>query len=128
MSKSTDMHPIDEIRPEHYRLGLIFEETRTNLVDEEGRAACVELREALEAHFAQEEALYYPTLWKLHPQHEGKLRGLIAAHADFLSAVDLLIGLLEQGESTRVRAGFEELQARFVSHERAEEALLQSMS
>ena len=128
MSRTTDTPPIDQVRPEHHRLGVIFEETAANLESGEGRVACGELREALEAHFGQEEALYYPTLWKLHPEHESKLRALITAHKGLLTELDRIIALVEGGDSAEAQTGFEGLREQFAGHERAEEALLLSMS
>lgn len=128
MSRTTDTPPIDQVRPEHHRLGVIFEETAANLEAGEGRVACNELREALEAHFGQEEVLYYPTLWKLHPEQESKLRALIAAHKGLLVELDRIIDLLEGGDSAQVRISFEGLREQFAGHERAEETLLLSMS
>lgn len=128
MSRTTDIPPIDQVRPEHHRLGVIFEETAANLEAGEGSVACGELRDALEAHFGQEEALYYPTLWKLHPEHESKLRTLITAHEGLLIALDRIIGLLEGGDSAGAQEGFRGLREQFAVHERAEEAVLLAMS
>lgn len=128
MPGTRDERRIDQIRPEHHRLRLIFDEVQLSLTEAEGSIACRELREALEAHFAQEEALYYPTLWKLQPEFRGKLNSLIAAHGDLLAQLDLVGELLEQGELDRACEGFGELRQRFASHEQAEESLLLSMS
>lgn len=128
MSKTTDDSPIDQVHPEHHRLGLIFEDTAANLATGEGSVACRELQEALEAHFGQEESLYYPTLWKLHPEHESKLRALISAHRGLLAELERIIGLLEEGDLARAQEGFKGLRDQFAGHERAEEALLLSMS
>jgi hypothetical protein len=127
VSKTTDIQALDEIQPEHHRLGLIFEETLAHLAGGDGGSDCLELREALDAHFAREEALYYPTLWNLHPEFEPGLRGLIVAHSGFLEDLDRVIGLVDRGESARAQQEFEDLKGRFALHEQKEEALLRSM-
>jgi len=128
VSKTTDDSPIDQVRPEHHRLGLIFEDTAAHLATGEGSVACRELQEALEAHFGQEESLYYPTLWKLHPEHEGKLRALTEAHRGLLAELERIIGLLEEGDLARAQESFTGLRDQFAGHERAEEAILLAMS
>jgi hypothetical protein len=125
---STEDQPLDQIRPEHHRLRLVFDDTSAHLATGEGSTACRELREALEAHFEQEESLYYPTLWRLHPEYEDQLRALIMAHRGFLANLDRIIGLLDSDDSVQARADFERLHDQFVGHEKAEEALLLSMS
>ena len=83
-----------------------------------------ELREAMDAHFVREEALYYPTVWALRADLERPLRALVRAHEVFrlqLSTIDAALSDADTPEAGRLLAGFRDL---FTLHERAEEACL----
>lgn len=91
------------------------------------RSLGCELREAMEAHFVREEALYYPTVWALRADLEKPLRALVRAHAVFrlqLADIDAALAGSDAPEAGRLLAGFRDL---FTQHERAEEACLRGL-
>jgi hypothetical protein len=124
---SVDQGLILGIRSEHQQLHSFFQDTRAAISAGEGETACAQLRAAFESHFAQEESLYYPTLWKLCPEYEGDLREIIGAHSMLLDQLDSILVLLQEGEKRKAQAYFEELLYRFSKHERREELMLRSM-
>jgi hemerythrin len=127
MSETRNRDPLTLIEAAHSRLDAWFETTRAALVGDEAAIACEQLRDALETHFAQEEDLYFPTIWQLRPEHERRLRGLIAAHATFLEKVDQTAELVGGDRSDEAVACFEELQKLFAAHELDEESTLRAL-
>jgi hypothetical protein len=123
-----DSKVLSEIQAAHGQLDGFFQSTRDALAGSEARMACTQLRDALEKHFGQEDSLYFPTLWKLRPEAEQSLRGLIAAHAIFLDKLDQTTRLIDDGEPSEAQACFEELQRLFTLHEASEEETLRSIS
>ncbi len=127
MSENGKRDPLSTIEDAHDRIDAWFETTRSVLATDEAATACAQLRDALESHFAQEEDLYFPTLWQLRPDCEKTLRGLIAAHAVYLEKVDKTAEFIGAGRPDDAVACFEELQALFAAHEVEEEETLRAM-
>jgi hypothetical protein len=127
MSENGNRDPLSTIQAAHSRIDAWFETTRSALVSDDAASACAQLREVLETHFAQEEELYFPTLWQLRPDHEKALRGLISAHAIYLRKVDETAEFVGAGRPTDAVACFEELQKLFAAHEIEEEETLRAM-
>jgi len=127
MSENGKRDPLSTIEDAHDRIDAWFETTRSVLTTDEAATACAQLRDALESHFAQEEDLYFPTLWQLRPDCEKTLRGLIAAHAVYLGKVDKTAEFIGAGRPDDAVACFEELQALFAAHEVEEEETLRAM-
>jgi hypothetical protein len=127
LSESREDGPGNTIQSEHQRLDVQFGEVWEAIEGEGSRQACALLRTALEVHFGQEENLYFPTLWRLRPDCERRLKGLLSAHSGFLSQLDATIESLDQGDRERARERFEELQSGFASHEIKEELVLKSI-
>lgn len=128
MPDSRDPKVLSKIQAAHGRLNSFFQSTRDALAGVEAKMACNELRDALETHFAQEESLYFPTLWNLRPAVEQRLRALITAHAGFLERIDVTIRLIEDGAQSDAQACFEDLQHLFALHEASEEEALHSIA
>ena len=127
MSETGNRDPLSTIQAAHSRIDAWFETTRAVLASDEAVSACAQLREALETHFAQEEDLYFPTLWQLRPDCEKSLRGLIAAHAVYLGQVDKTAEFIGAGRTDEAVICFEELQKLFAAHELEEEETLRAM-
>jgi hypothetical protein len=127
MSDSNDPKLLSKIQAAHGQLDRFFQSTRDALSGAEAKIACGQLRDALETHFAQEESLYFPTLWNLRPELEQTLRGLLAGHAGFLEKIDRTVRLIDDGEQTDAQACFEELQHQFALHEGSEEETLRAI-
>jgi uncharacterized protein (DUF2267 family) len=127
MSENGNQDPLSTIKEAHGRIDAWFETTRSVLASEEAASACAQLRDALETHFAQEEDLYFPTLWQLRPDFEKSLRGLIAAHAVYLEKVDRTAEFIGAGRIDAAVTCFEELQKLFAAHEIEEEETLLAM-
>jgi hypothetical protein len=127
MSENGKQDPLSTIEDAHDQIDAWFETTRSVLATDEAAAACAQLRDALESHFAQEEDLYFPTLWQLRPDCETTLRGLIAAHTVYLGKVDKTAELIGAGRPDEAVECFEELQKLFALHEVEEEETLRAM-
>jgi uncharacterized protein (DUF2267 family) len=128
MSEDEKRDPISTIRAAHDRIDVWFESTRDALTGEQAASACAQLRDVLDSHFAQEEQLYFPTLWRLRPDHEKSLRGLIAAHSNFLGKLDRTAELIDANQLDEAVRCFEELQKLFAAHEVEEEETLRSLA
>ena len=127
MSENGKQDPLSTIQAAHSRIDAWFDTTRSVLASDEAASACAQLRDTLETHFAQEEDLYFPTLWQLRPDCEKTLRGQIAAHAVYLGKVDKTAEFIGAGRPDDAVACFEELQALFAAHEVEEEETLRAM-
>jgi hypothetical protein len=128
MSDTQDPKVFSKIQAAHDQLDSFFQSTRDALDGDEAKMACTQLRDALETHFAQEESLYFPTLWNLRPELEQTLRGLIAGHPGFIEKIDMTVRLIEGSAQTDARICFEDLQHQFTLHERSEEETLLSIT
>jgi hypothetical protein len=127
MSENGKQDPLSTIQAAHSRIDAWFDTTRSVLASDEAASACAQLRDTLETHFAQEEDLYFPTLWQLRPDCEKSLRGLIAAHAVYLGKVDKTAEFIGEGRTDEAVTCFEELQNLFAAHEIEEEEILRAM-
>jgi hemerythrin len=128
MTNNQAQGPRSVVDQKHRALGEFFEETRDRLSGETGRLACVQLRNALEAHFDQEESLYFPVVWKLCPDLKVELTGFIAQHANFLERLDKTVAHLESGALPEAQESFTALQKFFAKHELSENSILDSIS
>ena len=79
---------------------------------------------ALEAHYAREESLYYPSIWALRPDQKPALLDLIGSHNEFRAQLDAIAGDLEAGALHEAERHLEEFAEVFGYHESAEEKLL----
>jgi hypothetical protein len=122
--------PEHAILAEHRRLDALFAETRAALEPrdaEVARRALEDLLAALAVHFEQEDALYYPVVASLRPDHAGRVRDFAAAHARFLAEL-AEVGRASREESRALaRDAFEAFARAFAAHEAAEEELLRSV-
>jgi hypothetical protein len=122
---------LQSVAAEHRSIQALFEEMRDAFRREDGeraaRVACARLRAALEAHYAREESLYYPSIWALRPDQKPALLDLIGAHKEFRAQLDAIAGDLEAGAFQEAEGHFEELVEVFSYHESVEEKLLQSL-
>ena len=127
MSEKHDREPLPTIQAAHRKLDSWFETTLNALAGGEAESACAQLRDLLESHFAQEEDLYFPTLWQLRPEYEKRLRGLIAAHTFFLEKIDETAEFIRDGRPKEAVVCFEDLQKLFAAHELEEEETLRAL-
>jgi uncharacterized protein (DUF2267 family) len=127
MSDNQSRDPLSTIEAAHRRLDAWFETTRAALTRDEAASACAQLRDVLETHFAQEADLYFPPLWRLRPECENRLRGLISAHATFLGKVDETAEYVRAGRPDEAVACFTQLQKLFAAHELEEEEMLRAL-
>jgi hemerythrin len=117
---------------EHRKLGALFMRVREALArQEEGRQsarqALERLTEAMEAHFGQEESLYYPTIWALRPDYKQPLHDLLEIHPHIRERLAELAEALESDAHAEVEGSLEGLSGMFRQHESAEERLLHSL-
>ncbi|MCP5055121.1 MAG: hemerythrin domain-containing protein [bacterium] len=117
----------DSIVAAHRSLDGLFESTRRSLEEGLGAPAIdafCRLREALEAHFEQEDRLYYPPIAALRPEARRSVEEFAAAHHVFRKKFGEIGGLLERNcldEAGRVFGAFARM---FAIHEAAEEKLV----
>jgi hemerythrin len=122
--------PEHAILAEHRRLDALFAETRAALEPcdaEVARRALEDLLAALAVHFEQEDALYYPVVASLRPDHAARVRDFAAAHARFRAELAEVGRESHEGSRARAREAFEAFARAFASHEAAEEELLRSV-
>jgi hemerythrin len=120
-----------KVAAEHRELEKLLAELLDAVGQIESKASVREifarLREAVEAHFGQEDHLYYPAIWALRPEHKPALVEFIRAHQVFVTRLQEIDDLLAQDaldDSLRALGEFTET---FADHERAEERLLGSL-
>lgn len=114
----------------HRTLDVLFEGLRTVLragpADDASRQF-VALRDALDAHFEQEDALYYPTIGALRPDTRPTIHAITEAHGRFREHLETIGTLLERGADGEAVQSFESFVQEFSQHERQEEALVRSV-
>jgi hemerythrin-like domain-containing protein len=116
------------ITDEHRWLGTLFEEARDAFKSGNGAiAAFARLREALEAHFDQEDTLYFPAIRALRPAHKRDLDGFMAAHERFRDFFRQLGERLEAGSLDEAKRSFEDFSEAYAQHEAGEELMLQTL-
>jgi hypothetical protein len=91
------------------------------------REAFAQLREAFEAHFDQEDHLYYPSIRSLRPELEPSVASFAKEHEAFRGAAGAIQTLLEAGSLAEAQHAFERFRAGFARHEAAEEQMLRSL-
>jgi hypothetical protein len=120
-------HPIEE---QHRRLAVLFEDTRAAFGGGEAglvRARFERLREALDAHFDQEDRLYYPPIAALRPAHRATVTAIGEAHRWFRQRFGEIAAALDGGSLAAARRAFEEFVDAFAKHEVIEEELVRSL-
>jgi hypothetical protein len=120
----------DSIGSAHRRLDGFLEELGTALTaadEPAAREAFAQLREALEAHFDQEDHLYYPSIRSLRPEFEASLGRFAMEHDGFRRDTAAIQTLLEAGSLVEARHALERFHHAFALHEAAEEEMLQSI-
>ena len=122
---------LQSVAAEHRSIQALFEEMRDAFRRDDGeraaRVACARLRAALEAHYAREESLYYPSIWALRPDQKPVLLDLIGSHNQFRAQLDAIASNLEAGALHEAERHLEELAEVFGYHESVEEKLLHSL-
>jgi hemerythrin-like domain-containing protein len=93
----------------------------------EARAAFQRFSDALEAHLALEDGLYFPALRGLRPALERELETLTDEHHDLRERLARLAGLIESGRCEACLAPLERLANELADHEVREEGLLASL-
>ncbi|MDH3211479.1 MAG: hemerythrin domain-containing protein [Myxococcales bacterium] len=117
----------DSIAAAHHKLDALLDETRSALqAGEEGRARAsfAHLRAALEAHFDQEDSLYYPSIRALRPDLKKAVEGFLAAHAKFSARLAEIGASLDTDALADAERALEAFGTAFASHEASEERVL----
>ena len=117
----------DSITTAHRRLDTLLGETRSALcaTDEARASASFEhLRAALEAHFDQEDRLYYPSIRALRPDLEPIVDGFVAAHAKFGGLLGEISESLDAGSLADAQQALEAFADAFAPHEEREDGML----
>ena len=110
----------DSITTAHRRLDTLLGETRSALcaTDEARASASFEhLRAALEAHFDQEDRLYYPPIRALRPDLEPIVDGFVAANAKFGGLLGEISESLDAGSLADAQQALEAFADAFAPHE-----------
>ena len=116
---------------EHRDLMALFVEAGAALCQTGCAAAAREafalLRDALEAHFGQEEGLYYPPIWALCPERKPLLLRFMQAHEQFRARLGDIAAHLERDLLEDAARALEELARSFGGHQLEVEDLLRSL-
>lgn len=94
---------------------------------EPARAALEDLADALEAHFALEESVYFPLVERFSPQHAALVRDARTGHAKISESLDQMRELVENGEIAPARRTLAGLLDRFRLHESEEVQLISEL-
>jgi iron-sulfur cluster repair protein YtfE (RIC family) len=120
-----------EVIEQHRRLDALFAAVRESFVAQRGDSALSaslgRLEEALEVHFLQEDALYYPAISALRPEQKARLQVCIAAHQRLRDLLHDLGGRAARGERAGALQAFEALAEDFRRHEVREEEVLHDL-
>ena len=120
-----------DISTQHRELNTLLHECQMELNASAGESPSRELirdlTESMEAHFAREESLYYPTLWALRPEVKASLKRLIGAHEGFRERLASIALDVQAGAITNAAVGLDQLARLFPEHETAEERILDSL-
>ncbi|HZO09544.1 MAG TPA: hemerythrin domain-containing protein [Myxococcota bacterium] len=84
--------------------------------------------EAVGAHFALEDGVFFPALHGLHPERSGELEPIGAEHAGLLDALRRLGERLGPEATAAFAEGFESLRAALAAHERREEQVVSRLT
>ena len=121
---------ISRVGAVHRSLAAMFEETRAAFRDgDEGEAAAAfgRLREELEAHFEQEDRLYYPAIRALRPDRAEAVDRVGTAHEQFIRRFELIVAQIHAVKLDEAERSFEEFAEAFIFHEIREEDLIRSL-
>ena len=112
----------------HRRLDALFAKTRAALQRSgSARQVFTRLREALEAHFAKEDRLYYPPIWVLCPERKPALLTFVQEHARFRTLLAEIGDHLVRGAARDAALVFDTFAEAFALHEAGEEVLLEGL-
>ena len=120
----------DSITTAHRRLDSLLGETRSALrAADEARASASfqHLRTALEAHFDQEDRLYYPSIRALRPDLKPTVEGFVAAHAKFGELLAEISASLDGGSLANAQQALEAFADALAPHEAREEEMLHTL-
>lgn len=120
-------HPV---RAEHVGLNALLEEVLDlfGSGDAASVAEAVErLRVALHSHFEQEDALHYPTVRALRPEHDAAVARFAEGHGRLRRQLEEVAAVLEAGDLPGGAAALAVFAEAFGRHEAAEEELLRSL-
>ncbi len=120
----------DSVEAEHRKLDVLFVGMRGALEsgdEAQVRDAFARLRQAIEAHFDQEDRLYYPAIRALRPERSAALYDFGEAHAHFRGRFEEIAAGFESQDLERVGHNFEAFADAFAKHEVREEELLASL-
>jgi hypothetical protein len=121
----------ERVTSDHRRLDALFGQTRAALaapvVGRTADEAFARLRDAVDGHLTQEDALYYPPLGVLCPQHKAALEALGNAHDDFRHRLAEIAGHIRCEAPASALAAFDAFTADFGRHEIGEERLLEQI-
>lgn len=119
------------ISRQHRRLSSLSEMVAAALATgslRNARLAFTRFRDAIEAHIAVEEQLFFPAVRGFQPSLAPVLSQLIAEHVRFAAVMEDLYDLLAKGSAEEFQQGFEALQVDFAVHEAKEEKLVAKAS
>jgi hypothetical protein len=120
-----------EIAAAHDRLDELFARASSALRARHPAAsalqAVADLEAALDAHFDQEDRLYYPPIRALRPQRKPVLAALGEAHERFRRDLASIVRQLEGGAPGRAATAFAAFETAFGEHELGEEEMLRSL-
>ncbi len=120
----------NSIATAHRRINALLVETASSVRAGDAtsaQAAFASLRSVLEAHFDQEDHLYYPTIRSLRPEFKPAIEALVAAHDRFRSQFAAIHRLVKAGPLVDAAGFLEEFGRAFSVHEEAEEQMLRSL-
>lgn len=92
------------------------------------RLAFTRFRDALEAHIALEDRVFFPALHGLRPDLERDLAALVSEHGDFRVSLEQLHDTLAEGSAETFAEQLDRLVDHVAAHELREEELLASIS
>ena len=114
------------ISSQHRQLDVLFGHVAEALQRREAGSARTRfrrLRDALEAHMALEEELYFPALHGLHPELAAVLTDLAHEHTRLRGQIERLARRFAERDLGPCAGGLERFADRFAEHERREESL-----
>jgi hypothetical protein len=120
-----------QIGAQHRQLHELHARLRRAVASEDRQDAGERFRryqEAVGAHFALEDDVFFPALHGLHPEQGEALERLGRDHDDLLDELVRLGSLLDRETFAVFGAGFESLRAAFASHEKREEDLVSRLT
>jgi hypothetical protein len=120
----------ESIAEAHRHLDALLDEVRAALRADDAvtaKASCGDLRAALEAHFEQEDRLYYGAIARLRPELEPLTRRFGAAHGRFRELLAQVESLLARRSLADAERSLGTFASDFAKHEAAEEEMLRAI-